>query len=83
MKLYERYAAEIAELIRSQVLRPGERLPSVRQARQKRRRGWKPRRRPHKTVGFRGAAEARRFGFGSGRGGRGTAQPRARIARAP
>jgi DNA-binding transcriptional MocR family regulator len=37
MKLYERYAAEIAELIRTQVLRPGERLPSVRQARLARR----------------------------------------------
>lgn len=33
MKLYEIYADEIAELIRTQVLRPGERLPSVRQAR--------------------------------------------------
>ncbi|TXH90541.1 MAG: PLP-dependent aminotransferase family protein [Rhodoferax sp.] len=33
MKLYEIYAGEIAELIRTQVLRPGERLPSVRQAR--------------------------------------------------
>lgn len=33
MKLYERYADEIAELIRTRVLRPGDRLPSVRQAR--------------------------------------------------
>jgi len=32
MKRYERYADEIAELIRTQVLRPGDRLPSVRQA---------------------------------------------------
>lgn len=32
MKRYERYAEEIAELIRSGTLRPGERLPSVRQA---------------------------------------------------
>lgn len=32
MKLYETYAGEIADLIRSGVLRPGERLPSVRQA---------------------------------------------------
>jgi len=36
MKLYERYADEIADLIRQQVLRPGERLPSVRQARSQR-----------------------------------------------
>ena len=32
MKLYETYASEVADLIRSGVLRPGERLPSVRQA---------------------------------------------------
>lgn len=32
-RLYERYADEIAELIRTQVLKPGDRLPSVRQAR--------------------------------------------------
>lgn len=32
MKRYERYAEEIAQLIRTQVLRPGDRLPSVRQA---------------------------------------------------
>lgn len=32
MKLYETYAGEIADLIRSGVLRSGERLPSVRQA---------------------------------------------------
>lgn len=32
MKLYERYADEISDLIRAEVLRPGERLPSVRQA---------------------------------------------------
>ena len=32
MKLYERYAEEIDALIRSGSLRPGERLPSVRQA---------------------------------------------------
>jgi DNA-binding transcriptional MocR family regulator len=32
MKRYERYADEISELIRTQALRPGERLPSVRQA---------------------------------------------------
>lgn len=32
MKLYERYALEIATLIKAQTLRPGERLPSVRQA---------------------------------------------------
>jgi DNA-binding transcriptional regulator YhcF (GntR family) len=32
MKRYEQYADEIAELIRTQVLRPGDRLPSVRQA---------------------------------------------------
>lgn len=32
MKRYERYADEIAELIRTQALRPGDRLPSVRQA---------------------------------------------------
>jgi len=32
MKRYERYADEIAQLIRTQVLRPGDRLPSVRQA---------------------------------------------------
>ena len=36
MKLYERYAEEIADLIRAQVLRPGDRLPSVRQARRNR-----------------------------------------------
>ena len=36
MKLYETYAGEIADLIRSGVLRPGERLPSVRQAKQQR-----------------------------------------------
>ena len=30
MKRYERYAQEIADLIRTQTLRPGERLPSVR-----------------------------------------------------
>ena len=32
MKRYERYAEEIVELIRTQALRPGDRLPSVRQA---------------------------------------------------
>lgn len=32
MKLYERYAQEIGDLIRAQTLRPGDRLPSVRQA---------------------------------------------------
>lgn len=32
MKRYERYAEEIAELIRTQALRTGDRLPSVRQA---------------------------------------------------
>ena len=32
MKRYERYAQEIANLIRTQTLRPGDRLPSVRQA---------------------------------------------------
>lgn len=32
MKRYEQYADEIAELIRTQVLRSGDRLPSVRQA---------------------------------------------------
>lgn len=32
MKRYERYAQEIAELIQAQTLRPGDRLPSVRQA---------------------------------------------------
>ncbi len=32
MKRYERYAQEIASLIRAQTLRPGDRLPSVRQA---------------------------------------------------
>lgn len=32
MKLYEQYADEIATLIQSQVLRPGDRLPSVRKA---------------------------------------------------
>jgi len=32
MKRYERYAAEIAESIRKQTLRPGDRLPSVRKA---------------------------------------------------
>ena len=32
MKRYERYAQEMADLIRAQTLRPGERLPSVRQA---------------------------------------------------
>ena len=32
LKRYERYADEIAELIRTQALRPGDRLPSVRQA---------------------------------------------------
>jgi DNA-binding transcriptional MocR family regulator len=32
MKRYEQYADEIGELIRTQVLRPGDRLPSVRQA---------------------------------------------------
>ena len=32
MKRYEQYAQEIAELIRAQTLRPGDRLPSVRQA---------------------------------------------------
>ena len=32
MKRYERYANEIGELIRTQALRPGDRLPSVRQA---------------------------------------------------
>lgn len=36
MKLYERYADEIADLIRTQVLQPGDRLPSVRQARAQR-----------------------------------------------
>lgn len=36
MKLYQRYAEEIADLIRTQVLRPGDRLPSVRQARRSR-----------------------------------------------
>lgn len=32
LKRYERYADEIGELIRTQALRPGDRLPSVRQA---------------------------------------------------
>src|SRR5690349_9081871 len=32
MKLYERCANEIAEMIRSGMLRPGDRLPSVRAA---------------------------------------------------
>src|SRR5689334_24776302 len=32
MKRYEQYAEEIGELIRTQALRPGDRLPSVRQA---------------------------------------------------
>ncbi len=32
MKRYERYAAEIADSIRKQTLRPGDRLPSVRKA---------------------------------------------------
>ncbi len=32
MKRYERYAAEIEQLVRQRVLRPGDRLPSVRQA---------------------------------------------------
>ena len=32
MKRYELYAHEITELIKSQTLRPGDRLPSVRQA---------------------------------------------------
>lgn len=32
LKRYERYADEISELIRTQALRPGDRLPSVRQA---------------------------------------------------
>lgn len=32
MKRFERYAQEIADLIKTQALRPGERLPSVRQA---------------------------------------------------
>jgi DNA-binding transcriptional MocR family regulator len=32
LKRYERYAQEIAELIQAQTLRPGDRLPSVRQA---------------------------------------------------
>jgi DNA-binding transcriptional MocR family regulator len=32
VKRYERYADEVAELIRTQMLRPGDRLPSVRQA---------------------------------------------------
>jgi DNA-binding transcriptional MocR family regulator len=32
MKRYEQYADELSELIRTQVLRPGDRLPSVRQA---------------------------------------------------
>lgn len=32
MRRYERYAAEIAESIRKQTLRPGDRLPSVRKA---------------------------------------------------
>ncbi|MGH8388300.1 MAG: GntR family transcriptional regulator, partial [Pseudomonas sp.] len=32
MKLYERCANDIAELIRSGVLRPGDKLPSVRGA---------------------------------------------------
>src|SRR5687768_11525188 len=32
MKRYERYADEIAGLIRQQTLRPGDKLPSVRQA---------------------------------------------------
>lgn len=36
MKLYERYADEVADLIRNRVLLPGERLPSVRQARAQR-----------------------------------------------
>lgn len=36
MKLYELYADEIADLIRTQVLRPGDRLPSVREARAQR-----------------------------------------------
>jgi len=36
MKLYERYAEEIADLIRNQVLRPLDRLPSVRQAKTQR-----------------------------------------------
>lgn len=34
MKRYEQYADEIAELIRTQVLLPGQRIPSVRQASQ-------------------------------------------------
>lgn len=37
MKRYERYAGEIADLIRTGVLRPGDRLPSVRQASEHRR----------------------------------------------
>ncbi|MBB6094623.1 DNA-binding transcriptional MocR family regulator [Povalibacter uvarum] len=37
MKRYERYAAEIAEMIDKGVLRPGERLPSVRHASTQRR----------------------------------------------
>lgn len=36
MKLYELYAEEIADLIRNQVLRPEDRLPSVRQAKAQR-----------------------------------------------
>src|SRR5262249_28714176 len=32
MKRYQHYAEEIAELIRPRALRPGDRLPSVRQA---------------------------------------------------
>ena len=37
MKRYERYATEIAEMIGSGVLQPGERLPSVRKASTQRR----------------------------------------------
>ncbi len=33
MKRYERFAAEISNLIRTGILAPGERVPSVRQAR--------------------------------------------------
>lgn len=36
MKLYERYAEEIADLIRNQILRPADRLPSVRKAKAQR-----------------------------------------------
>ena len=32
MKRYERFAAEISNLIRTSILAPGERVPSVRQA---------------------------------------------------